>query len=219
MFNTEILNEFFIWEENNLTELKNNCLNNTESVHCDTTTKIKSDSIKKDWRDITDPKLRRKMRQKQYRETHREYFRKHSRKSYYLHHNKILTKKAKYRSKNREKCLVSTNRWKRKNKNNIKYTLPKSLRGRLSRSIKGNYKSGSAVSDLGCTITELKLYLESKFQPGMNWDTWGLYGWHIDHIKPLASFDLTDRKQLLEACHYTNLQPLWAKDNLSKGRN
>jgi desulfoferrodoxin (superoxide reductase-like protein) len=50
----------------------------------------------------------------------------------------------------------------------------------------------------------------------MTWDNWTTDGWHIDHIKPLASFDLTDRKQLLEACHYTNLQPLWAKDNLIK---
>jgi len=58
--------------------------------------------------------------------------------------------------------------------------------------------------------------LESKFQPDMNWDNWASDGWHIDHIKPLASFDLTDREQLLIACHYTNLQPLWAKDNIAK---
>ena len=66
------------------------------------------------------------------------------------------------------------------------------------------------------TVEQLKQHLESKFQPGMSWDNWTTDGWHIDHIKPLSSFNLNDRKQLLSACHYTNLQPLWAKDNLSK---
>ena len=51
----------------------------------------------------------------------------------------------------------------------------------------------------------------------MNWKNYGFRGWHIDHIKPLSSFDLSDRNQLLEACHYTNLQPLWWYENLSKG--
>ena len=73
------------------------------------------------------------------------------------------------------------------------------------------------MSDLGCTIPELKQYLESKFQEGMTWENWGVHGWHIDHIIPLSSFDLTCREQFLKVCHYTNLQPLWAKDNLSKG--
>jgi hypothetical protein len=77
-------------------------------------------------------------------------------------------------------------------------------------------KSGSAVRDLGCSFEKLKRHLESQFQPGMTWKNYGLHGWHIDHIKPLVLFDLTNRKQFLEACNYKNLQPLWAKENLSK---
>jgi hypothetical protein len=65
-------------------------------------------------------------------------------------------------------------------------------------------------------LEQLKQHLESKFQTGMTWDNWTIDGWHIDHIKPLASFDLTNRKQLFEDCNYTNLQPLWAIDNILK---
>jgi hypothetical protein len=93
--------------------------------------------------------------------------------------------------------------------------LTANLRSRLSHAVVRRSKAGSAVRDLGCSVPELRLYLESKFQPGMSWDNYG--AWHIDHIKPLAKFDLADRDQLLEACHYSNLQPLWAGDNLSKG--
>ena len=95
--------------------------------------------------------------------------------------------------------------------------LAHNLRARLRDSLKNNYKSGSAVKNLGCSLKELKAYLESKFQEGMCWDNWNINGWHIDHIKPLSSFDLSNKDQLLKACHYTNLQPLWAKDNLIKG--
>ena len=95
--------------------------------------------------------------------------------------------------------------------------LRQNLRRRLHNAVKNSQKAGSSIRDVGCTIEHLKSYLESKFQPGMTWDNWTHDGWHIDHIKPLASFDLTDREQFKEACHYTNLQPLWAEENLSKG--
>jgi hypothetical protein len=50
----------------------------------------------------------------------------------------------------------------------------------------------------------------------MSWGNYGLHGWHVDHIIPCASFDLTDPEQQRQCFHYTNLQPLWAEDNLRK---
>jgi hypothetical protein len=101
----------------------------------------------------------------------------------------------------------------------LQYKLADVLRSRLNGAIKNSQKAGSAVDDLGCTIEELKKHLESKFKPGMSWDNWTIDGWHIDHIRPLSKFDLSDIEQFKEACKYTNLQPLWAKENLSKGDN
>ena len=103
----------------------------------------------------------------------------------------------------------------------IQYRLSCLLRTRLYQALMGNFKSGSAVQDLGCTIPELKFYLEGQFQDGMTWENWtrvDLYenAWNIDHKIPLAFFDLTIREQLLQAVHYTNLQPMWAKENLKK---
>jgi len=103
-----------------------------------------------------------------------------------------------------------------KMKTDKNYKLARILRSRLFLAVKGSFKAGSAVKDLGCSIQELKNHIQSKFLPGINWGNWSYSGWHLDHIKPLASFDLTDRSQLQIACHYTNLQPLWAKDNLVK---
>lgn len=104
----------------------------------------------------------------------------------------------------------------RRKKSDINFKLVKQCRIRLNMALKNRQKSGSAVRDLGCSIEQLKQHLESKFQPGMTWDNWSRDGWHIDHIIPLCYVDLTDREQFLKACHYTNLQPLWAKDNYRK---
>jgi hypothetical protein len=95
------------------------------------------------------------------------------------------------------------------------FRIAANLRRRLRDALNGHTKNGSAIKDLGCSVSELKKHLEKLFQPGMMWENYG--EWEIDHIKPIASFDLTDRKQLLEVCHYTNLQPLWSKDNKEKG--
>jgi len=99
----------------------------------------------------------------------------------------------------------------------INYRLIRLLRGRTSEALRRNSKAGHTRELLGCSIQELKLYLESKFQPGMTWENHGTFGWHIDHVKPCASFDLSDAREQEKCFHYTNMQPLWAKENLSKG--
>ena len=126
------------------------------------------------------------------------------------------------KSHNVKTCSVSCRkiqrRRQRRDARSIKYKLNPNFR--LSQILRSRVsillKSGSAVRDLGCSIDEFKEYLESKFQNGMSWNNHGVYGWHIDHIKRLADFDLTDSVQFKEAAHYTNLQPLWREDHLVK---
>jgi len=91
------------------------------------------------------------------------------------------------------------------------------LRGRIKDVLKGHSKSDSTINILGCTIEELWIYLESKFTEGMTRQNHGK--WHVDHIIPCASFDLTKPEQQVKCFHYTNLQPLWALDNLKKGKS
>lgn len=69
---------------------------------------------------------------------------------------------------------------------------------------------------LGCSTDAAKMHIESQFSEGMAWENHGLHGWHIDHIKPCASFDLTLDSEQRKCFHYSNLQPLWAKDNIKK---
>ena len=90
------------------------------------------------------------------------------------------------------------------------------LVGAIRRHMTGRSVTGVIKEMLGCSLPELARYLESKFLPGMSWDN--REQWHVDHIKPLCVFDLTDPEQQAVAFHYSNLQPLWAVDNMRKGR-
>jgi len=82
---------------------------------------------------------------------------------------------------------------------------------------KGFNKVSDSIKLLGCTPDVAREHIEKQFKEGMSWNNHGTHGWHIDHIIPLASFNLLDPEQQRKAFHYTNLQPLWAKENLSKG--
>lgn len=125
---------------------------------------------------------------------------------------KRLEYEKKYIENNREKI---NQRFRNRYKNDISFRIKRNLRTRIWHAIKNNYKNGRTLELLDCSVEFLKQYLESKFQPGMTWENYG--DWHIDHIKPCASYNLADPEQQRECFHYTNLQPLWAKDNLSKG--
>mgnify|MGYP001594831613 CR=1 FL=1 len=133
------------------------------------------------------------------------------------HKEEIAQRQREYHRKNKDKIRerIKSNP-QRKIARKLRARIREAMKRKFIRTCSSGYKSGSAVGDLGCSISELKFYLESKFQDGMTWENYSLYGWHIDHIIPLAYFDLTDREQFLKACHYTNLQPLWAVDNLKK---
>lgn len=116
----------------------------------------------------------------------------------------------------KSKQQISNSLYARYGSNPTNRKLAINIRGRLNQAIRGQYKSGSAISALGCSISELKTHLESKFQPGMSWENYGKNGWHIDHIIPLCKFNLANSVEFNKACHYSNLQPLWQIDNLNK---
>ena len=97
------------------------------------------------------------------------------------------------------------------------FRLKHNLRNRVRGAFKAKvwYKNNSVIEFIGCELDFLKDYIASKFEPGMTWDNYGKYGWHVDHIYPLSLAKTA--AELEKLCHYTNLQPLWAKDNLYKG--
>ena len=152
-------------------------------------------------------------------------------KAYYAaYYKRNKQKKLEYSKKNAYKYAAYMNNYQkthleriktqRKNRalTDITYRLSMRLRSRINRAVRKGYKSGSAVADLGCTVDEFKQYIESKFKEGMSWSNWGISGWHLDHIKPLVMFDLSEPDQFKLAAHYTNMQPLWANENLRKNK-
>jgi hypothetical protein len=136
----------------------------------------------------------------------------------------FYARKARYRSKqeSKEKAVSYSTKWrktnpdrfrasKRKNRkipwNRIKHN----LRNRIADLIKGK---ASASSSVGCNSIALRIHLQEQFKPGMSWDNYGTE-WHVDHIMPLAAAECEEH--LIRLNHFSNLQPLWAKENMTKG--
>ncbi len=133
--------------------------------------------------------------------------------------------------KDKEKrCLrnrENINRWvKKRRKTDINFKLRCDLRSRVLSALKSNKKSASTMELLGCSVQFAREHLESQFTERMTWNNHGtghhgkgMQEWHIDHIKPCASFDLSKPEEQRKCFHYTNLQPLWATHNLLKSDN
>jgi hypothetical protein len=161
---------------------------------------------------------------KEYREENKEKIAAQSKEYYKANKEKLYDYRKKWREDNRDRVNELTRiRNKERRETDPNYKLRINLRGRIYKALVGLVKSDTTKNLLGCDIEFLRKYLESKFQEGMTWDNYGNPNgdhtdcWHVDHIIPCNDFDLTDPKQQSICFNYKNLQPLWAKDNLSKG--
>jgi hypothetical protein len=160
----------------------------------------------------------------------------YNRKYYLKNKDKIKLRNSKYRLLHKAQTRAYRKNYRMKNKQKIKKyevlylsnpinKIRSYLRSRIYNALKGKTKSESTIQLLGCSIDQLKQYLEKQFKEGMNWSNYGtgwngkgMQEWHIDHIVPCASFDLSKPSEQARCFHYTNLQPLWAEENWSKNK-
>ena len=126
--------------------------------------------------------------------------------------------RAKYEANNKERLREARRKWENNRlATDINYKLHKNLSGRIREELNGKKKRTDRTEMLlGCTIEELKIFIENLFQDGMTWDNWEVNGWHIDHRIPLSWFNLENENCRKLAFSYKNLQPLWGADNLRK---
>jgi hypothetical protein len=129
-----------------------------------------------------------------------------------------------WKQRNKEHCKAWRTAYAERRKHDPVWKMKKMLRNRLLYVLReaGTTRCEGTLSLLGCSFETFVTHIESLFQQGMTWDNHGRWKtgepmkWHIDHIRPCASFDLTDPEQQKQCFHYTNLQPLWADQNLIK---
>jgi len=141
-----------------------------------------------------------------------------------------------YRIKNWDKKKIYNAEWKRKNYKDMKENPYRKLEfaeykvktntSRRIREMLGQKKSERTMHYVGCSLEEFRKHLETKFLQNMSWDNYGetveknkIDAWQIDHIIPCTAFDLNNKLEVRACFHYTNLQPLWAADNIQKHGN
>jgi hypothetical protein len=169
-----------------------------------------------------------------------------NKKRHELNREKILAYGKKWREENKEKHKEANRRWREENaekhkqnardwywnnkdyaiarsskyqkerkKTDVQFRLACNLRTRLANAMRGGPKSTSAIRHLGCSLKEFRAHMEAQFKDGMSWDNYGTV-WEVDHVRPLANYDLTNPEIAKQLCHYTNLQPLFSLENKQK---
>lgn len=168
-------------------------------------------------------KIQIKEQKRKYRKQNKEKIKLSNKNWRNIHKEEIKQKTKIYQQKNRNKINKQRANQKRNRRMvDINFKLSTNLRTYLRNSLKQNSKSDNTFKLLSCDIEFLKQHLESQFKKGMSWYNYGRgwngkKEWHIDHIYPCASFDLSNTEEQQICFHWSNLQPLWAFDNLSKG--
>jgi len=188
----------------------------------------KKDYIKKYY---NDNKEKISANQKVYKKQNKDEIKSKASDYYKLNKEKIKNRTKKYREDNLQKTKEKSKEYRLKDESKKRHNAYKKnkrdscklnklkiyLRNRTCYIFKKKQfiKSQKTTELLGIDIDVVKTYIESKFTKGMTWDNYGKYGWHIDHIIPLST--AKTEEDLRKLCHYTNLQPLWAQENISKG--
>lgn len=158
---------------------------------------------------------------KKYRIEHKEEMRK------YLENNKLKIAKQhkKYKEEHKEQIRAYKKKYNVEYQKRLDVRIVGNMRTRVRNALKRNTKDSTTMKLVGCTLIELKNYLESQFKPGMSWNNYGRgwlgtrkREWNIDHIIPCASFDLSRPEEQKKCFYYSNLQPLWAEENYRKGQ-
>ena len=159
---------------------------------------------------------------KKYTDNNREKYLKYQKDKYQTDKQKRAIDRKEYYLNNKKKVNSAHTVYTRnRRRNDPIFRMTGNIRNGIYKSLKGLSKKHKSFNYIGCSIEDLWIYLESKFTNGMTRENYGK--WHVDHIIPLSSFDFSnidnDDSSLFKAWHYTNLQPLWALDNIKKGKS
>lgn len=134
------------------------------------------------------------------------------------HPETVAATRKKYRLANLEKCKARESAYRRnKYRNDLGFRLTVKLRNSLIRATRrGYFGRSTAMQHLGCDIPTFIRYIECQWEEGMTWENHGVHGWHIDHIRPVSSIDPKNEDEVAYVFHYSNMQPMWGKENWHK---